>query len=127
MSAPVHILFAEAKSRGPIDEQDVRKLGKLMNAIPKKLAQPFVMFSKTAPFSAEEVVLVRGLNERYRKHVILWSQDELEPFHPYERAAERLGRGHQHAVTLSDMAEVTHTLWFAQSEAGSTAESGASD
>ena len=92
-----------------------------MNAIPEKLAQPFVMFSKIAPFSAEEVAMLRGLNEGYRKRVILWSQDELEPFYPYERAAERLD-GRQHASTLSDMAEITHTLWFAQSKGGTTGE-----
>jgi hypothetical protein len=43
--------------------------------------------------------------------VILWSQKELEPYFVYERAADRLGEA-RYASTLTDMANVTHQLWF---------------
>jgi hypothetical protein len=37
--APVQVLFGEAKTAGPIDESDIRKLRKLAIAIPESLAK----------------------------------------------------------------------------------------
>jgi hypothetical protein len=108
---PVQILIGEAKTGKPIDEQDVRKLGKLANAIPKHLGQCFILFSKTETFTADEVVLARTLNSQHERRVILWSQEELEPYFLYERAAGRLGQA-RYVTTLTDMANVTHQLWF---------------
>jgi hypothetical protein len=90
----------------------VRKLGKLADAVPGDLAQAFILFSKTGTFSAEEVALARTLNGEYRRRVILWSGGELEPYFLYERSKERLG-GDEHAVSLADMANVMHRLYFA--------------
>jgi hypothetical protein len=109
--SPVQILIGEAKTGKPIDEQDVRKLGKLAKAIPKRLAQCFIMFSKTDTFSSEEIACARILNTDYERRVILWSQDELEPYFLYERAKDRLGE-RRYATTLTDMADITHRLWF---------------
>jgi hypothetical protein len=108
---PVQILIGEAKTGKSIDEQDVRKLGKLANAIPKHLAQCFILFSKTEAFTADEIALARTLNSQHDRRVILWSQEELEPYFLYERAADRLGQA-RYASTLTDMADVTHELWF---------------
>lgn len=109
--SPVQILFGESKTSTPIDEQDIRKLGKLATAIPKDLAQSFILFSKTETFSAEELRLAKTLNNKYERRVILWSRDELEPYFLYERAADRL-KEDRSASTLTDMANVTHRLWF---------------
>jgi hypothetical protein len=109
--SPVQILIGEAKTGGPIDEQDVRKLGKLADAIPKDLAQSFILFSKTDTFSADEARLAMSLNTQYRRRVILWSRDELEPYFLYERSADKLGEK-RYATTLTDMANITHRLWF---------------
>jgi hypothetical protein len=109
--APVQILFGEAKTSGPINEEDVRKLGKLATAIPKHMAQSFILFSKTDTFSADEVRLARTLNTQYERRVILWSREELEPYFVYERNADKLGE-QRYASTLTDMANVTHELWF---------------
>jgi hypothetical protein len=110
--SPVQILIGEAKTGKPIDAQDVRKLKKLAAAIPKHLGQCFILFSKTEAFTPDEVALARTLNSQYECRVILWSQDELEPYFLYERAADRLGQ-QRYASTLTDMASVTHRLWFA--------------
>jgi len=110
---PVQILIGEAKTGKPIDEQDVRKLAKLAKAIPERLAQCFILFSKTEAFTPDEVALARALNSQYERRVILWSQEELEPYFLYERAADRLGQA-RYASTLTDMANVTHQLWFTQ-------------
>ena len=58
---PVQLLFGEAKTAGPIDENDVRKLGKLASAIPKHLAQSFILFSKTDTFSLMKCVWLKRL------------------------------------------------------------------
>jgi hypothetical protein len=109
--SPVQLLFGEAKTGRPIDEQDVRKLGKLAKAVPAHLAQSFILFSKTDTFSTDEVRLARTLNSEYKRRVILWSRDELEPYFLYERAKDRLG-DRRYASTLTDMADVTQRLWF---------------
>jgi len=51
---PVQIILGEAKTRKKIDAQDARKLGKLADAVPRDIAEAFVMFSKTDTFSPEE-------------------------------------------------------------------------
>ena len=109
--SPVQLLFGEAKAAGPIDESDVRKLGKLASAVPKHLAQSFILFSKTDTFSTDEVRLAKTLNTQYERRVILWSRDELEPYFLYERSAGKLGQG-RYASALTDMANNTHDLWF---------------
>jgi hypothetical protein len=69
------------------------------------------LFSKTEIFSADEVRLAKSLNSERHRRVILWSRDELEPYYLYERAADRLGES-RYASTLTDMANITHRLWF---------------
>jgi hypothetical protein len=110
---PVQILIGEAKTGKPIDEQDIRKLGKLADAIPKHLGRCFILFSKTEAFAPNEVALAKTLNSQHERRVILWSQDELEPYFLYERAANRLGQA-RYASTLTEMANVTHQLWFSR-------------
>jgi len=109
--APVQIVFGEAKTEGTIDQQDIRKLRKLADAVPREIASVYILLSKTGTFSPDEVELAKTLNTDYRRRVILWSREELEPFYPYERSKERLGDS-WHAASLSDMARITHHLHF---------------
>ena len=109
---PVQILFGECKTSGPIDEEDVRKLGKLVNAIPSDLVDAYILFAKTDTFSREEIELASSLNTKYLRRVILWSREELEPYHVYARSEEKLGE-EKYAQSLSDMASVTAKLFFA--------------
>lgn len=109
--APVQILLGEAKTRKKIDAEDVRKLGKLADAIPSEIASAFIMLAKTDVFSADEIVLAKALNSQFDQRVILWSQDELEPYFVYERSKGRLG-GRGYAVSLTDMVRNTHELFF---------------
>ena len=81
------------------------------------------MFAKTEPFTENEVSLSRTLNSEYHQRVILWSREELEPYHVYEHAEEMLGHD-RYATTLTDMARVTHRLRFAP--ATQTAQAGPS-
>jgi hypothetical protein len=75
------------------------------------LAQAYILFSKTGTFSPEEIAMAKGLNTRYTRRVILWARDELEPFYPYERSRAKLGN-QSTAVSLTDMADVTQSLYF---------------
>lgn len=109
--APVQIVFGEAKTEGPIDAQDIRKLGRLADALPRELAQAYILFSKTGTFSSSEIALAKALNTSHCRRVILWSRDELEPYYPYERSREKLGDNWR-MVSLSDMARITHQLYF---------------
>jgi hypothetical protein len=115
LESPVQIVFGEAKSEGKregsIDAKDIRKLAKLADAVPRDLAQAYILLSKTGTFLPCEIALARTLNSEYQRRVILWSRDELEPYFVYERAKDRLGRD-WHAVSLSDMADITHRLYF---------------
>jgi hypothetical protein len=108
---PVQILFGEAKTEGLIDAQDIRKLGKLANAVPRELAQTYILLSKTGTFGSDEIALARTLNGDHSRRVILWSRDELEPYFVYERSRNKLG-DNWHAVSLTDMARMTHQLYF---------------
>ena len=116
----VQILLGEAKTHSVFDAEDVRKLGLLADAIPTDLADALIMFAKTDVFTEDELRLARTLNQQNRKRVILWSRDELEPYHVYERSRARLGQL-QYAGSLTDMAVATERLWF-QSAASSTAD-----
>jgi len=110
--SPVQILFGEAKMGIEFNTDDVRKLSKLADAVPSDLADTFIMFAKTEAFTDGEARLAQTLNSQYRKRVILLSVDELEPYYVYERSEKRLGHD-AIATTLTDMAQVTHRLWFA--------------
>lgn len=110
--APTQILFGEAKTGMQFNADDVRKLGKLADAVPRDVADVFIMFAKTEPFTITEVRAAQTLNSQPRRRVILWSVDELEPNNVYERSKDRLGQSGD-STSLAGMAQVTHDLWFA--------------
>jgi hypothetical protein len=64
----------------------VRKLGGLADNVPRDLADAFIMFAKTDALTDDEIALAQTLNDQYRKRVIIWSREELEPYHVYERS-----------------------------------------
>ncbi|MBH5403177.1 hypothetical protein HZZ13_36095 [Bradyrhizobium sp. CNPSo 4010] len=121
----VEIAFGECKTEMPFNEEDVRKLRALADAIPSTLAVTYIIFSKTGTFSDAELALAKSLNSEYRKRVILWSRDELEPYHVYERSKDRLGDD-WHASSLADMAQITHRLYFTNAAASSSQVQGGS-
>ncbi len=117
----VQILLGEAKTHSVFDAEDVRKLGMLADAIQPDLADAYIMFPKTDAFTEAEVRLAQTLNQQYRKRVILWSREELEPYDVYERSKDRLGQL-QYAATLTEMAAVTERLRFQSAACSSAAD-----
>jgi pyridoxal/pyridoxine/pyridoxamine kinase len=104
------VLIGEAKTSDQINAEDVRKLGKLADAIPPNMAEAFVMFAKTTTFTTDEITLAKSLNSSNRQRLILWSREQLEPYVAYERSEDRLGR-RLHASSLIDTVEATAKLW----------------
>jgi hypothetical protein len=90
---------------------DVRKLTQVADALPKDRIQPYIVFSKTVPFTPEEIARCRAAQPPGRKRVILLSDRELEPYFVYERAAREFEID-QTAISLEDLANTTHSLYF---------------
>jgi len=107
----VGIAVGECKGRGEITEEDVRKLTQVADAFPKARIQPYIVFSKTVPFTPEEIARCRAAQPPGGKRVILLSDRELEPYFVYERAAKEF-EINSTAISLEDLAKATHALYF---------------
>ncbi len=107
----VGIAVGECKGRGEITEEDVRKLTQVADAFPKDRIHAYIVFSKTAPFTAEEIARCWAAQPPGRKRVILLSDRELEPYFVYEWAAKEF-QIKPTAISLEDLANTTHALYF---------------
>lgn len=112
---PVQIILGEAKTHSEFNLDDVRKLKKLAGAIPPDIAQVFILFAKTDTFTENEINLAKQINSEHEFKVILWSDRELEPYDVYERSKDGEGK-HIYATSITEMARITHQLWFSGSE-----------
>lgn len=110
--SPIQILIGECKSDGGvIDGEDVRKMKKLATELEEKVGQTYILFSKTGPYSEDEIKLIQSINEGHRSRAIIWGPDQLEPYMVYERAKEG-SVPHPYANSLSDMAHNSSVLFF---------------
>ena len=108
----VGLAIGECKGRGgEITEDDVRNLTQVADAFPKDRIKPYIIFSKTAPFTPEEVARCRAAQPAGRKRMILLSTRELEPYFVYEWAAKEFEIDST-AISLEDLANTTHALYF---------------
>lgn len=108
----VAVAVGECKARGgEITEDDVRNLAQVADALPSHRIQPYIVFSKTAPFTADEIARCRAAQPEGRRRVILLSDRELEPYFVYERAAKEFQISRT-VISLEDLADTTHTLYF---------------
>ena len=106
------IAIGECKGHGEITEEDVRKLSQVADAFPKDRIAPFIVFSKTAPFTADEIARCRAAQPTGRRtRVILLSDRALEPDFVYERAEKEFVIDST-AVSLEDLANTTYALYF---------------
>lgn len=111
----VQLLIGECKAGGPenvITEDDVAKLTAVANAFPPSQFETFIMFSKTAPFSPEEVARCMKAQPGNRNRVILLTDRELEPYFVYQRTAQEFHMRHSTAVSLENLAAATHEVFF---------------
>lgn len=105
------VAIGECKGRGEITEEDVRKLSQVANAFPTDRIAAYIIFSKAAPFTADEIARCRAAQPAGRSRVILLSNRELEPYFVYEWAAKEFLIDST-AISLEDLAKTTHALYF---------------
>jgi hypothetical protein len=109
----VQIAIGECKNRGEITEDDVAKLRMVAEALEKKDIQVYVIFAKLSDFTSEELERCQAINGKYQRRLILFTARELEPYLLYEKTGEEFDiQGY--AASLEDMANTTHTVFYAQ-------------
>lgn len=107
----IGLAIGECKGLGEITEEDVRKLTQVADVFPSDRIHAFIIFSKTAAFTAGEIARYRAAQPPGRKRVILLSDRELEPYFVYERPAKEFEIDST-AISLQDLANTTHALYF---------------
>jgi hypothetical protein len=109
----VQIAIGECKNRGKITEDDVAKLRMVAEALEKKGIQVYVIFATLSDFTSEELVRCQAISGKYERRLILFTARELEPYFLYEKTKEEFDiQGY--AISLEDMANTTHTVFYAQ-------------
>jgi hypothetical protein len=110
----VQVAVGECKDAGgAITAEDARKMAAVADSFPHEQFESYVIFSKTAPFTPEDIENCRQAqpkNQRFR--VIMLSNRELEPNRLYERTSQDY-EIRSLTRSLSNMAEVTHAVYFA--------------
>lgn len=91
---PLELVIAECKdSGGEITTDDVRKLTKVAHALEDSQCDVFILFSKCGRFTPDEVERCKEARRKLFEHegkmhyaynVIMLSDRELEPYHPYQ-------------------------------------------
>lgn len=115
------VILGECKDQGPIKldefERDVENLRRVADSLPRHRFQTFVLLSKLAPFTPEEIEKARTLNDKYHSRAILLTARELEPYMLYERTKAQFDiRGY--AGTLEELAEATSAMYFKEQLSG---------
>lgn len=106
------IAIGECKDAGGfISKDDARKMAGVADALSNCGLHCYVVFSKTASFTADEIENCRLANSKGRTRAIMFSDRELEPYHVYEKTSKEFElrrNGH----SLQDMAIATHDIYF---------------
>src|SRR5262249_36277417 len=109
------VLLGECKDQGPINpaefESDIENLRRVADALPRRRFETFIVLSKLAPFTPEEIQSARTLNGQYQQRVILLTARELEPYWIYDRTKAELGID-LHGSRPEDLAQATDTIYF---------------
>lgn len=109
----VNLTIGECKTRKEITQDDIDKLTQIAKAFPYTRAKTYLLFSKTSQFTEAEIERFKALDKSDKYNLILFSQDELEPYFLYERSEGKLGT-RVHASSLDDMVAATKAIFFNQ-------------
>jgi hypothetical protein len=88
--------------------------GLLAEALPDRRLDAFVVLSKLAPFTPEEIETAKTLNNAHRRRVILLTARELEPYLMYQRTKLEFKNLSGHAATPEELATTTAEIYFSQ-------------
>lgn len=108
----IQVAIGECKDAGgQIELDDAKKLTAVADSFPREF-DVFILFSKTAAFTAQEIENCRAAQPKGGGlRVIMLSERELEPYFVYERT-EKEFEITSSGVSLEDMARVTHEVFF---------------
>ena len=107
----IDIVLGECKTRGAITDEDVENLSSIADAFPSDRFNTYIVFSKLTSFTEEELERVKRANSRYRNRVILFTERELEPYRPYDRASEEF-EIERYGVSFDDMVRNTDIIFY---------------
>lgn len=108
----ISIVIGECKSSGgEISQKDVENLIKVADSLSRDHIDTYILFSKLANFSDEEVNRCRLAQAKYRDRVILLTDEELESSFLWEKKKD-LFQINQHATTWEGMTMNTKAIYF---------------
>lgn len=110
----IQVALGECKDAGGrIELDDARKLAAVADAFPRSKFESYIVFSKTAPFSLDEIENCRAAQcTSGALRVIMLSNRELEPYFAYEKTSQEF-EIRSSAGSLETMARITHDVFFA--------------
>jgi hypothetical protein len=83
------IVIGECKAAGgTITREDAMHLAKVADALPYRRLNTFILFAKPGSFSPEEIESCALAQHDWHERVILFSKDEIEPYHIDDRYPE---------------------------------------
>jgi hypothetical protein len=121
-SGLTEVIFGERKDRGggdTITQADIDRIRKVADALPKNRFDVYILISKLAAFKPNELAAARTLNSKHHNRVILFTPNELEPYHIYDRLTGPL-KQHTHGGSAQQLAAATAMIYFPTPPAGNT-------
>jgi hypothetical protein len=120
-STTTELILGECKDRGKdptdprggdtINQTDIDRIRQVADAFPKNRFDVYILISKLAPFTPNEIAAARTLNSQYYNRVILLTPDELEPYHIYDRLKSPI-KQHAHGGSAQQLAATTAMIYF---------------
>lgn len=106
------IVIGECKDRGGlIEAEDVANMRAIANAFSKERFDAYILFAKLSAFTEAEIALAATLNGEYEHRVLLLTDQEMEPYHLYDRRQDEL-KSDSYAGDPQHVAEITSGLYF---------------
>jgi hypothetical protein len=129
-SGLTEVVLGECKDRGKdpadprggdtITQADIDRISKVADAFPKNRFDVYILISKLAAFTPNELAAAKTLNSQYHNRVILLTPDELEPYDIYDRLTgplKQIARG----GSAQQLAATTAMIYFARQPRGQAA------
>ena len=114
-SQKVDIILGESKDQWNVRfedfERDVLNLAKVLESLPDEQFAKYLLMSKLAKFSEEEIRFLRDFAASSSVKVIVLTHDQLEPYFMYERFRGKNGR-RIYASTPEALAEASQEIFL---------------
>jgi hypothetical protein len=107
----IEVAVGECKDGGgKIDLKDAQNMAAIADSFPRDIFETYIIFSKTGPFTAEEIDNCQQAQKGWTR-VILLSSKELEPYHIYEKSSTDFDVSAS-PNSLHEMTRVTSQIYF---------------